>query len=74
MKAYEMREMTVQELREALRELEEEYFNLRVRKATQEVENPLALRTVRRKIARAKTLLGAHDRGQITLVGTSDEE
>ncbi len=74
MKAYEMKEMTVQELREALRELEEEYFNLRVRKATQEIENPLALRTVRRNIARAKTLLSAHEKGLITLASSTSND
>jgi len=72
MKAQEMKEMTVTELRETLNKLEEEYFNLKVRKATQELDNPLVLRQIRRSIARAKTILRAHEKGILTLAGSSE--
>ena len=37
---------------------EREIFQLRFRSATQENENPMLLRTLRRDIARLKTILG----------------
>jgi large subunit ribosomal protein L29 len=38
-------------------ELEEERFRLKFRSATEPLENPLRLRTIRRDIARLKTIL-----------------
>lgn len=57
MRPDEIREMTDQELREKLRELQEEQFRLRFRQATMELENPMLLRRIRRDIARIKTIL-----------------
>lgn len=57
MKAEKMREMSVLELEQMLRDLEEEMFNLQFRLSTQKPENPLRIRFVRRDIARAKTIL-----------------
>ncbi len=56
MKAGEIRDMTDQEITERLEQLQEERFRLRFRSATQQLENPILLRTIRRDIARLKTL------------------
>ena len=56
MKANEIREMTDQEIADRLEQLREERFRLRFRSATQQLENPILLRTIRRDIARLKTL------------------
>ena len=60
MKAEDVREMADGELEHCLGELQVEQFRLRFRRATQELENPRMLRTVRRDIARIKTIL--HER------------
>ena len=46
-----------EELQQKLAELEEERFRLRFRSATEALENPLRLRTIRRDIARILTTL-----------------
>jgi large subunit ribosomal protein L29 len=55
MKGAEIREMTDQEIVERIEQLEEERFRLRFRSATQQLENPILLRNLRRDIARLKT-------------------
>ena len=57
MKIDEMRQMTMDELRVKLKELDEEQFNLRFRLTTQPLDDPLRIRKVRREIARVKTLI-----------------
>ena len=57
MQAEEIREMAVDEIRSRIAELEEERFRLKFRSATQSLEDPLRLRSVRRDIARLKTVL-----------------
>jgi large subunit ribosomal protein L29 len=56
MKAAELRELSAEELRERLREFQEELFNLRFQLATGQIENVGRIRTVRRDIARLKTV------------------
>jgi large subunit ribosomal protein L29 len=56
MKAAELRDLSGQELRGKLRELQEELFNLRFQLATGQIENVGRIRTVRRDIARLKTI------------------
>jgi large subunit ribosomal protein L29 len=55
MKGTEIRELTDQEIAERIEQLREERFRLRFRSATQQLENPILLRTIRRDIARLKT-------------------
>jgi len=55
MKAAELRDLSDEELRGKLRELQEELFNLRFQLATGQIENVSRIRTVRRDIARLKT-------------------
>jgi large subunit ribosomal protein L29 len=56
MKATELRDLSDEELRGKLRELQEELFNLRFQLATGQIENVGRIRTVRRDIARLKTI------------------
>jgi large subunit ribosomal protein L29 len=48
--------MTAEELRSKAEELKKELFNLRMRHATSQIENPLKLRMLRRDIARVQTI------------------
>ena len=57
MKSAEMRNMTHEELEQNELQLKEELFNLRVRNALGQLENPMKLKTARKDIARAKTIL-----------------
>ncbi len=57
MKAAELRDLSDDELRRKLRELQEELFNLRFQLATGQIENVSRIRTVRRDIARLQTIL-----------------
>jgi large subunit ribosomal protein L29 len=57
MKTGEIRDMTVDEIDARINQLQEELFRLRFRSATQELENPMLLRTLRKDIARLKTVL-----------------
>jgi large subunit ribosomal protein L29 len=54
-KGNEVRELTDQEITERIEQLQEERFRLRFRSGTQQLENPILLRTIRRDIARLKT-------------------
>ena len=64
MRADEIRELTADDIKARVAELEEERFRLRFRSATEPLENPLRLRTIRKDIARLKTILGERARGQ----------
>jgi large subunit ribosomal protein L29 len=57
MKASDLRELSGEELLEKTRELRTELFNLRIKKTTGQLENTAKLRTLRRDIARAETVL-----------------
>jgi large subunit ribosomal protein L29 len=59
MKASEVRAKGGDELQEQLLQLRKEQFNLRFQKATGQLENTSRVRTVRRDIARIKTILAA---------------
>ncbi len=60
MKAQDVRELGDAELDHRLGELKLEQFRLRFRSGIMELENPRLLRTIRRDIARIKTIL--HER------------
>lgn len=51
------------ELETKLAELLEEMDNLQLQKTTHQITNPLRIRSVRRDIARVKTLLSEHQKG-----------
>ena len=60
MKAEDIRDMTDDDIRDRIEELKEEQFRLRFRSATMQLENPQLTKTIRRDIARLKTIL--HER------------
>jgi large subunit ribosomal protein L29 len=64
MRAEEIRELAPDEIKKRVAELEEERFRLRFRSATEQLENPLRLRTIRKDIARLKTVLTERERGE----------
>ena len=57
MKTSELRNMSLDELHARERELADEVFHLRLRRATAQLSNPMKLRESRRTLARVKTLL-----------------
>jgi large subunit ribosomal protein L29 len=57
MRAEEIREMSEADVQRRIGELEEERFRLKFRAGSQPLEDPLRLRTVRKDIARLKTVL-----------------
>jgi len=57
MRAEEIRELTDEEIETRIAELAEERFRLRIRGATQTLEDPLRLRGLRKDVARLKTIL-----------------
>ena len=56
MKAKEIRQMSGKELDSRLLELKAELFNLRFQLATGQLDNPLRVSSVRKDIARVKTI------------------
>jgi large subunit ribosomal protein L29 len=56
-KPEELRDLGDADILQKIEEAQEELFRLRFRSATQPLENPILLRTLRRDIARMKTIL-----------------
>jgi large subunit ribosomal protein L29 len=57
MKTTELRQKDVAGLQTEVKALQKAHFGLRMQKATQQITNTATLRTARRDIARAKTIL-----------------
>ena len=57
MKAKELKEKTPEQLQEQLVALKKEAFNLRFQQATGQLESTARMRSVRRDVARVKTVL-----------------
>ncbi|MBP7491257.1 MAG: 50S ribosomal protein L29 [Rhodoferax sp.] len=57
MKTTELRQKDVAGLQAEVKALQKAHFGLRMQKATQQLNNTATLRTARRDIARAKTIL-----------------
>ncbi|ABD71487.1 LSU ribosomal protein L29P [Rhodoferax ferrireducens T118] len=57
MKTTELRQKDVAGLQAEVKELQKAHFGLRMQKATQQLNNTATLRSTRRDIARAKTIL-----------------
>lgn len=60
----DLRAKTKDELVDQLTGLKKEQFNLRFQRATQQLEQPARVRTVRREIAVIKTILGEKKRAE----------
>jgi large subunit ribosomal protein L29 len=57
MKAAELRELTVDDLRAREQELDDQLFRLRIQKSMGTLETPAKVATMRRDLARIKTIL-----------------
>ena len=56
-KAADIRDLSDEEIRGQLEEKKEELFRLRFRGATQQLENPSLIKSLRRDVARMRTIL-----------------
>lgn len=63
MKAKEIRQMSEKELNKQLNDLKAELFNLRFQLATGQLDNPLRIKSVRKDIARVKTIVRERELG-----------
>lgn len=57
MKASDVRELSNDEINAKISEAQEELFRLRFRSATQQIENPSLIKSLRRDVARMRTIL-----------------
>ena len=57
MKAKEIKNLSVAELTKKLDELKKDLFMLRMQHATNQLDNPMQLATVKKDIARIKTII-----------------
>ena len=57
MKVTEVRDLTIDELQQRAKDMDDQLFRLRIQKSMGQLENPDKLRTVRRDLARIKTVL-----------------
>ena len=62
MKASDVRGMTPDQLQDEVQRLKKEQFNLRFQGASGQLEKPSQIRTVRRDIARVKTIQNERNR------------
>lgn len=53
----ELKDMTAEELQAQLDDAKKEMFTLRLQQVSGQLENPLQIRTLRRTIARIKTIM-----------------
>jgi len=63
MKSKEVRELTIDQLKQQLISKEEELFNLKIQLSTKQLENPMKIREARRHVARLKTILREKEKG-----------
>ena len=57
MKISQLRDLSVEELTQKLKDLKAELFNLRFQQATNQLDNPMHIVEVKKTIARVNTLL-----------------
>ncbi len=63
MKANEVREMTPAELEAKLLALKKDLFMLRMQHATNQLDNPMKINTIKKDIARVKTIMKQKENG-----------
>ena len=68
MKIQDIRELSAQELEDKVKNLKQELFNLRFQNATNQLENPMRIVSVKKDIARVKTVLKEKELGINTSV------
>ncbi len=64
MKAAELREQTVEDLRQREKELAEKLFALRLQRVTGQLESPAKVKAARRDLARVLTVLREKELGE----------
>lgn len=57
MNAADIRDLSIEEIQDKVTEAREELFRLRFRSATQQLENPSLIKSLRREVARLRTIL-----------------
>jgi large subunit ribosomal protein L29 len=57
MKVHEIRELNVEELNGKVKDLQDQVFRMRIQKAMGQLDAPSKMRTLRRELARVKTVL-----------------
>ena len=57
MKANDIRKLSTEEINKKIAESKEELFNLRMKQATGNLENPSRIKELRKTVARLKTIL-----------------
>ena len=68
MKIQDIRDLSTQELEDKIKDLKEELFNLRFQNATNQLDNPGRIASVKKDIARVKTVLKEKELGINTSV------
>lgn len=74
MKASEIRELSRDEQERKIEDLKEELFNLRFQKETGQLENPQALKQIKRDIARLNTVMREAEDPEVETVSDASEE
>ncbi len=63
MKIQDIRDLSAQELEDKIKDLKEELFNLRFQNATNQLENPMRIVSVKKDIAKVMTVLKEKELG-----------
>ena len=63
-KVAEFRDLAADELRQRVKELDDQLFRLRIQKSMGQLEAPARVREVRRDLARVKTILREKEQAQ----------
>ena len=64
MKAEQVREMSVDDLKSKVKELSEQMFRLRLQQSVGQLDNPMRIRQTRKDIARVRTALRQKQQSQ----------
>ena len=73
MKASEIKELSLKDLKEKIEDMEEQQSNLLLTHSVSPLENPLVIRQNRRTIARLKTALNARQNEEAGTTATTTE-
>jgi large subunit ribosomal protein L29 len=74
MKASDLRDLSVEELRAREKDVKEELFNLRFQHATGQLENTMRIPQLRKDLARMKTILREKERADGSGTGGSKKD
>ena len=74
MKIFEIREIPEAELVKRMKDEEENLVHLKFQKATSQLESPIRIRTLRRDIARIKTVLAEREHQKVAAAAVAGSE